>query len=140
MGEKIILRMNKILEALEIILAALILLVLLAMIGIEVSKLVCDPSLLLAEDFLDQFLGSVTTLVVAVEFVKMLLRPTASNTLELLIMAISRYVVLNHHNHVAIAVGIAGVVALFATRRFLISKKAAREMDEAEARMGAGSD
>ena len=56
---------------------------------------------------------------VAVEFVKMLLRPTVGNTLELLIMALSRYVVLNHHEPVSLAIGIAGVVALFATRRFL---------------------
>ena len=70
-------------------------------------------------EILDSFLSSITSLVVAVEFVKMLLRPTVGNTLELLIMALSRYVVLNHHEPLSLAVGIAGVVALFATRRFL---------------------
>ena len=82
--------------------------------GIEIWELARDPSIFLAEGFLDSFLSSITSLVVAVEFVKMLLRPTVGNTLELLIMALSRYVVLNHHEPVSLAVGIAGVVALFA--------------------------
>ena len=86
---------------------------------LEIWELARDPSIFLAEGFLDSFLSSITSLVVAVEFVKMLLRPTVGNTLELLIMALSRYVVLNHHEPVSLAVGIAGVVALFATRRFL---------------------
>ena len=106
LGEKIIHGIHRFLEILEIVLAAVIV-------------LVRDPSIFLAEGFLDSFLSSITSLVVAVEFVKMLLRPTVGNTLELLIMALSRYVVLNHHEPVSLAVGIAGVVALFATRRFL---------------------
>ena len=83
-------------------------LVLVALMGIEIWELARDPSIFLAEGFLDSFLSSITSLVVAVEFVKMLLRPTVGNTLELLIMALSRYVVLNHHEPVSLA-----------TRRFL---------------------
>ena len=110
LGEKIIHGIHRFLEILEIVLAAIIVLVLVALMGIEIWELARD---------LDSFLSSITSLVVAVEFVKMLLRPTVGNTLELLIMALSRYVVLNHHEPLSLAVGIAGVVALFATRRFL---------------------
>ena len=113
LGEKIIHGIHRFLEILEIVL------VLVALMGIEIWELARDPSIFLAEGFLDSFLSSITSLVVAVEFVKMLLRPTVGNTLELLIMALSRYVVLNHHEPVSLAIGIAGVVALFATRRFL---------------------
>lgn len=119
LGEKIIHGIHRFLEILEIVLAAVIVLVLVALMCIEIWELARDPSIFLAEGFLDSFLSSITSLVVAVEFVKMLLRPTVGNTLELLIMALSRYVVLNHHEPVSLAVGIAGVVALFATRRFL---------------------
>ena len=111
LGEKIIHGIHRFL--------AVIVLVLVALMGIEIWELARDPSIFLAEGFLDSFLSSITSLVVAVEFVKMLLRPTVGNTLELLIMALSRYVVLNHHEPVSLAIGIAGVVALFATRRFL---------------------
>ena len=117
LGEKIIHGIHRFLEILEIVLAAIIVLVLVALMGIEIWELARDPSVFLAEGFLDSFLSSITSLVVAVEFVKML--PTVGNTLELLIMALSRYVVLNHHEPLSLAVGIAGVVALFATRRFL---------------------
>ena len=117
LGEKIIHGIHRFLEILEIVLAAVIVLV--ALMGIEIWELARDSSIFLAEGFLDSFLSSITSLVVAVEFVKMLLRPTVGNTLELLIMALSRYVVLNHHEPLSLAVGIAGVVALFATRRFL---------------------
>lgn len=102
----------------------------------EIYDLVSDLSILLKDGFLDSFLGRFTTLVVALEFVKMLLHPTVGNILELLIMTISRYVVVNHHDHVAIAVGIAAIVALFATRRYLISRKAAESMDAAAERVG----
>lgn len=116
--------------------AIIMLLVLLAVVGVEIYDLVSDPSILLKDGFLDSFLGRFTTLVVALEFVKMLLHPTVGNILELLIMTISRYVVVNHHDHVAIAVGIAAIVALFATRRYLISRKAAESMDAAAERVG----
>lgn len=127
LGEKIIHGIHRFLEILEIVLAAVIVLVLVALMGIEIWELARDPSIFLAEGFLDSFLSSITSLVVAVEFVKMLLRPTVGNTLELLIMALSRYVVLNHHEPVSLAVGIAGVVALFATRRFLSGRPGGRK-------------
>ena len=119
LGEKIIHGIHRFLEILEIVLAAVIVLVLVGLVGIEIWGVGRDRSILRGEGFLDCFLRSMTSLVVAVELVKMLLRPTVGNTLELLIMALSRYVVLNHHEPVSLAVGIAGVVALFATRRFL---------------------
>lgn len=86
LGEKIIHGIHRFLEILEIVLAAVIVLVLVALMGIEIWELARDPSIFLAEGFLDSFLSSITSLVVAVEFVKMLLRPTVGNTLELLIM------------------------------------------------------
>ncbi|MGM9641233.1 MAG: hypothetical protein ACI3V3_07685 [Faecousia sp.] len=128
--------LGRILDLLEVFLAVVILLVLVALVGLEIYNLVGDPAAFLADGFLDGFLGRITTLVVALEFVKMLLHPTVGNTLELLIMAISRYVVVNHHDHISILVGILSIVALFATRRFLISRKAAESMDAAAERVG----
>lgn len=130
MKKKALNTLNHILDILEFILAGMIVLVLVAMIGIELYRLALDPSALLEKDFLDGFLSSVTTLVVAVEFVKMLLHPTAGNILELLIMAISRYIVLSHHDHVAIAVGVASITALFAVRHFLVPKSRQAEAKE----------
>lgn len=69
LGEKIIHGIHRFLEILEIVLAAVIVLVLVALMGIEIWELARDPSIFLAEGFLDSFLSSITSLVVAVEFV-----------------------------------------------------------------------
>lgn len=130
MKKKVLSILNTTLEVLEFILAAIIVIVLVAIIGIELYGLICDPAALLQEGFLDEFLSSITTLVVAVEFVKMLLHPTAFNILELLIMALSRYVVLNHHDHWAIAIGVGCIVALFAVRHLLVAKNHIQEEKE----------
>ena len=68
LGEKIIHGIHRFLEILEIVLAAIIVLVLVALMGIEIWELARDPSVFLAEGFLDSFLSSITSLVVAVEF------------------------------------------------------------------------
>lgn len=132
MHKKVMKVMGAILEVMEFLLASIILLVLTAMIVIEVGRLVENPAAFLEEGFLDAFLGSITTMIVAVEFVKMLLRPTVGNTLEMLIMAVARYVVLHHHDYIAIAVGVGGIVALFAARRFLIAKMPMEHSKEVE--------
>ncbi len=130
MKEKVLKLLNTILEVLEFLLAGVIIAVLVGVIGIEIYELICNPGALLQEDFLNTFLAGITTLVVAVEFVKMLLHPTAFNILELLIMALSRYVVLNHHDHWAIAVGVGCIVALFAVRHLLVAKNHTQEEKE----------
>ena len=132
MKKKIIKFMNTVLEVLEFVLAGVIILVLACVIGIEIYRLCCDPAAFMEPNFLNTFLTSITNLVVAVEFVKMLLRPTAFNILELLIMALSRYVVLNHHDHWAIAIGVACIVALFVVRHMLVAKSYKEEVKEDE--------
>lgn len=64
LGEKIIHGIHRFLEILEIVLAAVIVLVLVALMGIEIWELARDPSIFLAEGFLDSFLSSITSLVV----------------------------------------------------------------------------
>ena len=130
MKKKIMKIMNTVLEVLEFVLAGTIILVLACVIGIEIYRLCCDPQALMEAEFLNSFLTSITNLVVAVEFVKMLLRPTAFNILEPLIMALSRYVVLNHHDHWAIAIGVACIVALFVVRHMLVAKSYKEEIKE----------
>ena len=62
LGEKIIHGIHRFLEILEIVLAAIIVLVLVALMGIEIWELARDPSVFLAEGFLDSFLSSITSL------------------------------------------------------------------------------
>jgi hypothetical protein len=69
--------------------------------------------------------------VVGLEFVRMLVDMTPANTLEVLIVAISRHVILTHDDPWTILVCVVSIAALFATRHFLIPKaELAVEMSE----------
>ena len=118
---------HKVLHILECVIAFLTLAVLVGMLAVEVYKLVLDVGEMFSTDghfaSLSNYLHNVLTIVVGLEFVRMLVDMTPANTIEVLIVAISRQIILNHDNpwsNLACVICIAG---LFATRRFLISKK-----------------
>ena len=69
------------------------------------------------------FLHNVLTIVIGLEFVSMLIDLTPANTLEVLILAIARYVIIDHTNAVSNIVCVICIAGLFAIRRFLIPKE-----------------
>ncbi len=121
---------RKILHALEGIIAVLTLLVLVALLGLEIYRIIAIPGYI---EGVDSFLHCILTIVVGLEFVRMLVDMTPANTLEVLIVAISRQVIVTHGDpwsNIACVVCIAG---LFAIRRFLIPKQDLTvEMSEVE--------
>lgn len=73
-------------------------------------------------DTANTYLHNILTIVVGLEFVRILINPTPANTLKVLIVAIARQVIVNHNdplNNIACVLCIGG---LFAIRKFLISK------------------
>ena len=64
----------------------------------------------------------VLTLVVGLEFVRMLLDMTPANTLEVLIVAIARQIILTHDSPWSNVASVLCIAGLFAIRRFLIPK------------------
>lgn len=122
--------MHKVLHTIEAIIALLTLAVLVGMLGLEVYKMFT-----VAEYFssVDTYLHNILTIVVGLEFVRMLLDMTPANTLEVLIVAISRHVILNHNNPLSNVACVLCIAGLFATRRFLIPKKEMKvELSEVE--------
>ena len=121
---------RKILHALECIIAVLTLLVLVALLGLEIYRIIAVPGYI---EGVDSFLHCILTIVVGLEFVRMLVDMTPANTLEVLIVAISRQVIVTHGDpwsNIACVVCIAG---LFAIRRFLNPKQDLTvEMSEVE--------
>ena len=119
-----------VLHQMERIIAIITLGALLWALGLEIRNMFT-----VADYFADasHILHNLLTLVVGLEFVRMLIDLTPANTLEVLIVAIARHVILNQNNplnNVACVICIAG---LFATRRFLIRKKEMKvEMSEVE--------
>ena len=121
---------RKILHVLEFVIAVLTLIVLLGMLGLEVYKMFTDAAYFSS---MDTFLHNILTIVVGLEFVRMLVDMTPANTLEVLIVAISRHVILSHDDPLTILVCVACIAGLFATRHFLIPKKELTiEMSEVE--------
>ena len=69
------------------------------------------------------YLHIILTIVVGLEFVRMLIDMTPGNTLEVLIVAISRQVIVNHDNPLSNVYCVLCIAGLFATRHFLIPRK-----------------
>jgi uncharacterized membrane protein (DUF373 family) len=111
---------HKILHILEFVIAIMTLIVLLGMLGMEVRNMFVN------EDYftdLNHFLHNILGIVVGLEFVRMLIDMTPANTLEVLIVAISRHVILSHDDPLSNLACVACIAGLFATRHFLIPKK-----------------
>ena len=111
---------HKVLHTLEVIIAVLTLIVLVGMLGLEIYKMFAESDYFSTSG---NYLHNVLTLVVGLEFVRMLLDMTPANTLEVLIVAIARHVILSHDDPISNIACVLCIAGLFATRRFLIPKK-----------------
>ena len=111
---------HKVLHIIERIIAFITLAVMLFMLGLEIYKMFTS-----AEYFatMDRFLQNILTIVVGLEFVRMLIDLTPANTIEVLIVAIARQVILTHNNPWANLASVLCIAGLFATRHFLIPKE-----------------
>ncbi len=109
----------KILHLLEFLIAILTVAVLIGMLGYEVYKLFTVDGYFSSAD---TYLQSILTIVVGLEFVRMLVNLTPANTIEVLIVAIARQVIINHESALSNIACVLCIGGLFAIRRFLVSK------------------
>ena len=125
--------MHRILHIMEAIIAILTLIVIIGMLGYEIYKMVTVQEYFSAEHGLNNYLHNILTIVVGLEFVRMLMDMTPANTLEVLIVAISRHVILSHDDPLSNVACVVCIAGLFAIRRFLIPKKEMKvELSEVE--------
>lgn len=115
---------HKILHIIEFIIAILTLVVMVGLMGLEIYKMVTVSGYF---DNASTFLHHVLTIVVGLEFVRMLIHLTPANTLEVLIVAISRQVIIDHDNAVSNIVCVLCIAGLFAIKRFLIPREDLKE-------------
>ena len=117
---KINTRLVKMMKAVELVIAVLL------MIAIAISTLatVCfGAESLMNQSFqLDAILEKALTLVVGVEFVKMLAKHTAENLLEVLMFAIARQMIVEHLNMIDTLIGIISIAIIFFIRKYLLLK------------------
>ena len=104
---------------LEYVIAVVTMLVLVGLLGVEVYKMFTADGYFYEAD---TYLHNILTIVVGLEFVRMLINMTPANTLEVLIVAIARQVIVAHSDAISNIVCVLCIGGLFAIRRFLISK------------------
>ena len=122
---------RRVLHVIERFIAAITLLALLGALGIELYHMFTSGSEYFAD--VTHMLHNLLSIVVGLEFVRMLIDTTPANILEVLTVAITRHVVLSHDDPWSNLACIACIAGLFAIRRFLIRRSELKqEMVETE--------
>ena len=112
------------LHYIERAIAVITIVALLASLALEVYEMFSDISYF---HDVNHLLHNLLTIVVGLEFVRMLIDTTPNNILEVLTVAITRHVILSHDNPWANVASIACIAGLFAIRRFLIRRSELKE-------------
>ena len=125
-------KLSSVLMFLEPLIAIFSVLVLVGLLVEHVWFVICNPDHLLgAENSVTTYLHHMMDIVIGLEFVKMLMHLTPGNILEVLTMALSRGIIVNHGSAVENLMSIACIIALFAAKRYLIPRaELNKEMDE----------
>ena len=110
---------RRILHVLEQFIATVTLIALLAALGIEIFKMFTVADYL---GNLNTVMHNLLTIVVGLEFVRMLIDTTPANILEVLTVAITRHVVLSHDDYWSNLACVACIAGLFAIRRVLVRR------------------
>ena len=110
---------RKVLHLLELVTAGVTIIALVAVLIYAVIQAFYAPTLLEDPNY---FLQSILTVVVGLEFVRMLIDMTPANTIEVLIMATARQIIVSHGEAITLIISIVCVGILFAIRRFLIPR------------------
>ena len=115
---------RRVLHVLERFIAVLTILGLISCLAAEIYEAVVNPEYLTDAGHM---LHNLLTIVVGLEFVRMLIDTTPANILEVLTVAITRHVVLSHDDPWSNVACIACIAGLFAIRRFLVPKAELKE-------------
>ena len=113
-----------ILHFVEQVIAVLTIVVLIGALALEIYQMVTTQGYF---SDVSNFLHNVLTIVVGLEFVRMIIDTTPANVLEVLTVAITRHVILSHDDPWSNLACIACIAGLFAIRRFLVRRSELKE-------------
>lgn len=106
----------------EIALSAIMLVVIIVLIIPMIYNFISIPLLSIKASQFTEFLGNILTLIIGVEFVKMLAKHMAENLLEVLMFAIARQMIVEHLNMIDTLIGIISIAIIFFIRKYLLLK------------------
>ena len=116
---------RRILFVLERFIAGITLIALMGALFMEILQMITTGSAYVTD--VNRLLHNLLTIVVGMEFVRMLIDTTPANILEVLTVAITRHVILSHENPWSNVASIICIAGLFAVRRFLIRRSELKE-------------
>jgi len=118
---------RRILHYIERTIAVATLIILVGVLALELYKIgvtaVTDVHAIDLHDILTHIL----TIVVGMEFVRMLIDTTPANILEVLTVAMTRHIILTHDDYLSNLVCVICIAGLFAIRRFLVRRSELKE-------------
>ncbi|MDE6476301.1 MAG: phosphate-starvation-inducible PsiE family protein [Erysipelotrichaceae bacterium] len=120
MNKKISTIIFKVARLLEILFSIIISCITVIMFISLIYGFLKEPFLEANTDQFMNFLANILTLLIGVEFIKMLAKHTAENYLEVLVFAIIRQIVVGHKNMFEVFIGVFAIGLLFAIRKFLL--------------------
>ena len=121
-AKKIINFIDKITFSFEIIIAFSLLIVIAVKI-IEIAFEMTGFQLTIIEMDFIRILSSVLTLVIGVEFIRMLCKHTPETVIDVLLFAIARQMVIYQEKTFELLIGAISIAGLFAAKKFLVEKK-----------------
>ena len=116
---------RRVLHVIERFIAVIAILALLGSLFLEICQMFTSGGEYFAD--VNHMLHNLLTIVVGLEFVRMLIDTTPANILEVLTVAITRHVVLSHDDPWSNLACIGCIAGLFAIRRFLIRRSELKE-------------
>ena len=98
---------------------------LLAVIAIKTLEIASEMAgfqiVILSMDF-ERILSTTLTLIIGVEFIKMLCKHTPETIIDVLLFAIARQIVIYHEKTLDLLIGMVAIAGLFAAKKFLLNK------------------
>ena len=115
---------RRILHWIERFIAVVTIVVMVSAMGIEIYRMFTQTGYM---SDVSNYLHHSLTIVVGLEFVRMLIDTTPASILEVLTVAITRHVILTHDDPWSNLISVACIAGLFAIRRYLIRRHELKE-------------
>ena len=115
---------RRILHVIERSIAVISIVVMVIALGMEIFDM-CTTAGYFAD--VSIYLHNILTIIVGLEFVRMIIDTTPANILEVLTVAITRHVILSHDDPWSNMACVACIAGLFAIRRYLVRKHELKE-------------
>ena len=118
---------RRVLHVIERAIAVIVLIILVGVLILEIYKIAVTATTDVTKINMHDILSTFLTIVVGLEFVRMLIDTTPANILEVLTVAMTRHIILTHDDYWSNLVCVACIAGLFAIRRYLVRRSELKE-------------